>query len=114
MIGSRSGANAIAIWMILSTYRPNGWMEKMYILQKRTDYLSTELEGLNVEFYRNPSSNIVTIKSNYLTSEITHKFGLVPDNQNDPKWFKIVVMEHVTLEKINNFIDSLKKELILI
>ena len=114
LIGSRSGANAIAIWMILSTYGPNGWMEKMYILQKRTDYLSKELQNLNVEFYRHPSSNIVTIKSNYLTSEITHKFGLVPDNHHDPKWFKIVVMEHVTLEKINDFIDCLKKELTLI
>jgi len=100
--------------MILSTYGPNGWMEKMYILQKRTDYLSKELQNLNVEFYRHPSSNIVTIKSNYLTSEITHKFGLVPDNHHDPKWFKIVVMEHVTLEKINDFIDCLKKELTLI
>ena len=35
LIGSRSGANAISIWMILSTYGPHGWMEKIFILQKR-------------------------------------------------------------------------------
>jgi glutamate/tyrosine decarboxylase-like PLP-dependent enzyme len=114
LIGSRSGANAIAIWMILSTYGPNGWMEKMYILQKRAEYLAKELNNLNVEFYKHPSSNIITIKSSFLSQEITQRFGLVPDNHHDPRWFKIVVMEHVTLEKINLFLTSLKKTLTLI
>jgi tyrosine decarboxylase / aspartate 1-decarboxylase len=33
LIGSRSGANAIAIWMILMTYGPHGWEEKIMTLQ---------------------------------------------------------------------------------
>jgi tyrosine decarboxylase / aspartate 1-decarboxylase len=46
--GSRSGANAIAVWMILSTYGPHGWYEKVLILQKRTDWLCQELDRLKI------------------------------------------------------------------
>lgn len=108
LIGSRSGANAIAIWMILNTYGPNGWMEKMFILQKRTDYICNELASLEVSYYRHPSSNIVTIKSDYVSVDLAHKFGLVPDNHHNPKWYKIVVMEHVTMEKITVFLEGIK------
>jgi len=108
LIGSRSGANAIAIWMILSAYGPNGWREKMSVLQNRTNYLCEKLKELSVDFYRNPSSNIVTIKSDFLNNELTKCFGLVPDNHHNPLWFKIVVMEHVTIEKLDSFIDGVK------
>ena len=111
LIGSRSGANAIAIWMILSTYGPNGWMEKMFILQKRTGYICKELTALEVYYFRHPSSNIVTIKSDYVSVDLAHKFGLVPDNHHDPKWYKIVVMEHVTMEKITVFLEAIKLSL---
>ncbi|MBI1838378.1 MAG: aspartate aminotransferase family protein [Flavobacteriia bacterium] len=111
LIGSRSGANAIAIWMILSTYGPHGWNEKVLILQKRTDLICEKLNELNVEYFRNSYSNIVTIKSKYVSMDIVYKFGLVPDNHHDPKWYKIVVMEHVTMEKINPFLSSLEESL---
>ena len=111
LVGSRSGANAIAIWMILSTYGPNGWSEKIFILQKRTDYLCDQLRALKVQFYRHTSSNIVTMKEQYISKEIATKFGLIPDNHHDPKWYKIVVMDHVTLEKLNPFLEKLKEQL---
>ncbi len=111
LVGSRSGANAIAIWMILSTYGPNGWSEKIFILQKRTDYLCDQLRALKVQFYRHASSNIVTMKEQYISKEIATKFGLIPDNHHDPKWYKIVVMDHVTLEKLNPFLEKLKEQL---
>jgi tyrosine decarboxylase/aspartate 1-decarboxylase len=38
--GSRSGANAIAVWMVLMTYGPHGWYEKNHLLMHRTDWLS--------------------------------------------------------------------------
>ena len=112
LIGSRSGANAIAIWMILTTYGPNGWMEKIFVLQKRTDYLCEKLKELNVEFYRHPYSNIVTMKEKFISKEIANEFGLIPDNHHAPQWYKIVVMDHVTLEKLNPFLLKLKSELI--
>ena len=108
LIGSRSGANAIAIWMILTKHGPYGWFEKIFVLQKRTLWLCEKLEGIGVEYFRYPTSNIVTLKSTFVTQEIAAKFGLVPDNHLNPKWFKIVVMDHVTIEKLSFLIDSLK------
>lgn len=108
LTGSRSGANAIAVWMILSTYGPFGWMEKVYILQKRTAWMCERLDDLNIKYYRHPSSNIITIKSEYISEAIAHKFGLVPDNHHSPKWYKVVIMDHVTIEKLSELIEELK------
>lgn len=110
LVGSRSGANAIAIWMILMQHGPFGWMEKIFILQKRTQWLIEQLTGLNIEFYNYPNSNIITIKSNFITQETAIEFGLVPDNHHKTKWYKIVVMEHVTIEKLVMLLDKIKNQ----
>jgi glutamate/tyrosine decarboxylase-like PLP-dependent enzyme len=108
LIGSRSGANAVAVWMILSKYGPFEWMEKIFILQKRTAWICEQLDAMEVKYYRHPYSNIVTIKSKYVPEYIALKYGLVPDDHQNPQWFKIVVMEHVTIEKLEPFINDLK------
>jgi tyrosine decarboxylase / aspartate 1-decarboxylase len=109
LIGSRSGANAIAIWMILTTYGPFGWNEKILILQNRTNWLCEEFDKLGISYYRNPFSNIVTLRAKHVNEEIAKSFGLVPDNHDHPKWFKIVIMEHVTSERLIPLLDELKK-----
>jgi tyrosine decarboxylase / aspartate 1-decarboxylase len=105
LIGSRSGANAIAIWMILSIYGRYGWMEKIFVLQKRTDWLCEQLKMKNISFFRDEFSNIVTIPSSEIALEVAHQYGLVPDNHKNPNWFKIVVMEHVTIDKLIQFLE---------
>ena len=109
LIGSRSGANAIAVWMILSKNGPYGWHEKIFILQKRADWLCKQLEQLKVGYYRNPMSNIITIRAHFLNHSIAQKFGLIPDNHLNPGWFKVVIMDHVSIEKLALFIDELKE-----
>ena len=111
LIGSRSGANAIAVWMILSKHGPYGWFEKVYILQKRTEWLVKRLDELDIKYFRNPFSNIVTIQSTQIDKSVAQKYWLVPDNHITPKWFKIVIMEHVTIDILNQFIDYLKNSL---
>lgn len=106
--GSRSGANAVAVWMILTKYGPYGWMEKIFVLQKRTAWTCDRLDELGIKYYRHPSSNIITINEEFVTEEIAHKFGLVPDNHHNPKWYKIVIMDHVTIEKLSELIEDLK------
>jgi glutamate/tyrosine decarboxylase-like PLP-dependent enzyme len=110
LIGSRSGANAVAVWMILVKNGPYGWQEKIFILQKRTDWMCRHLDALNIEFFRHPKSNIITIRSKYVPEEVATKYGLVPDNHSNPQWFKIVIMEHVTIEKLDMLIADLKRE----
>jgi glutamate/tyrosine decarboxylase-like PLP-dependent enzyme len=110
LIGSRSGANAVAAWMILVKNGPYGWQEKIFILQKRTEWMCQQLKQLQISFYRNPYSNIITINSAFVEKSVAKKFGLVPDDHKDPQWFKIVVMEHVTIEKLSLLLDAIKAE----
>jgi tyrosine decarboxylase/aspartate 1-decarboxylase len=108
LIGSRSGANAIAVWMILVKNGPFGWQEKIFILQKRTEWMCKQLGQLNIEFYRHSKSNIITIRSGFVNMDVASKFGLVPDNHLKPEWFKIVIMDHVTIEKLMLLVEDLK------
>lgn len=112
LIGSRSGANAVAVWMILVKNGPYGWHEKVFILQKRTAWLCQQLKELGVTYFRNPNSNIVTIDAKFVKEETVHQFGLVPDDHHEPKWFKVVVMEHVSIEKLEVLVKAVRRELV--
>lgn len=107
LIGSRSGANAIAIWMILMTYGPNGWFEKTMVLNHRTKWLCEQLTKKDIFYFRYPDANIVTIKASSISAQICKKYGLVPDNHLSPSWFKIVVMDHVSIEKLEVFLNEI-------
>ena len=108
LIGSRSGANAIAVWMILMSYGPNGWYEKIHILQYRTDWLCSQLELKGITYFRQPYSNQVAIEQKFLNKETVEKYGLVPDTHSgDVHWYKIVVMEHVTVDVLAPFVEEL-------
>jgi glutamate/tyrosine decarboxylase-like PLP-dependent enzyme len=106
--GSRSGTNAIAVWMILMTYGPHGWFEKINKLLYRTKWLCEQLDGLGIKYYRHPQMNIVTMEAKYIPAELADKFGLVPDSHTAMvEWYKIVVMDHVQLEHLQEFIEEL-------
>ena len=107
LIGSRSGANAIAVWMILMKNGPHGWREKIFVLQRRAQWLCDQLDALGTDYYRHPASNIVTIGSKFVSPALAREYWLVPDNHAEPRWYKIVVMEHVTVEKLEPFVDAL-------
>jgi tyrosine decarboxylase/aspartate 1-decarboxylase len=112
LCGSRSGANAVAVWMILFTYGAYGWFEKVSILQMRTQFLCNELDKLGINYFREPFMNIVTLHAEGIPDVIAQKYTLVPQQHNEQnKWYKIVVMDHVEVEHLSNFIIDLKKEL---
>lgn len=106
LIGSRSGANAISVWMILQTYGPYSWKEKLNILLYRTTQLCEALDQLNIEYFREDSMNIITIKADEIPAHIAESYGLVPDtHESEVKWRKIVIMDHVEMELIHEFVD---------
>ena len=110
LCGSRSGANAIAVWMILFTYGPHKWFEKISVLQMRTQFLCGELDQLNIKYFREPFMNIVTIHAEYIPREIAEKYHLVPETHNhENNWYKIVLMNHVEVEHLTTFITELKE-----
>ncbi len=106
--GSRSGANAIAVWMILFTYGPFGWLEKINKLLYRTKWCCRKLEDRGIPFYRHPKMNIITIRAGHISKTIVDKYGLVPDtHEGEPQWYKIVVMDHVELDHLEAFLREI-------
>ncbi|RZJ35649.1 MAG: aspartate aminotransferase family protein [Flavobacterium sp.] len=106
--GSRSGANVIAVWMILKTYGKDGWFEKIKILQMRTDWLCQQLDRLEIGYFREPNMNIVAVHSACIPEAIAQKYRLVPQKHNDSnQWYKIVLMEHVEVEYLNELLTEI-------
>lgn len=111
LCGSRSGSNAVAVWMILFTYGPFGWCEKVRVLQMRTQWLCDQLDELKIAYYREPFMNIVTIQAQFIKKYLVKKYDLVPQKHNgDNSWYKIVIMDHVEVDHLSTFITDLKKE----
>ncbi len=108
--GSRSGTNVIAVWMILFSYGFYGWFEKISILLMRTDWFCKQLDELNIKYYRNPRMNIITIHAKFVPQHIAEKYELVPDTHDgNPKWYKVVIMDHVELDDLIAFLNALKE-----
>ncbi len=111
LCGSRSGANAVCVWMILRIHGSVGWTVKMRQLVDRTTSICEKLDEWNIRYFRNPDLNIVTIDADYISKSLAEKYHLVPDNHDEkPNWYKIVVMPHVRQGIIDNFLTELKNE----
>lgn len=110
LCGSRSGANAVAVWMILMTHGAAGWTYMMQKLIDRTDSICDALSEMNIEYYRHPAMNIVTIKADYISPELARKYHLVADDFSQPKWWKVVTMMHVEKPVIDKFLIEIKQE----
>ncbi len=110
LCGSRSGANAIAVFMILFTYGPYGWYEKISVLLMRTNWFCKQLDKLDIKYFREENMNIVTIHSEYIPHDIALKYDLVPEQHNDQnKWYKVVIMDHVEIDNLMQLINALKE-----
>jgi hypothetical protein len=96
--------------MILQTYGPHGWHEKIHLLSYRSNWLANNLNNMNIPFFRADNSNIITIKADFVGEEIAAKHGLVPDSHDgNPQWYKVVVMDHVTIDAMEPLILDLKE-----
>ena len=106
--GSRSGANAIALWMILKTHGSDGLKVKMRRLTEKTANLCSNLSKMGVEYYHNPDINIIAIRGKYISIQLAKKYSLVPDSHSEqPNWYKIVVMDHVKQGVLDSFLMDL-------
>ena len=110
LCGSRSGANAIAVWMVLHNHGSDGWRTKIQSLIDRTTDVCFQLSELNIRYYRNPHINIIAINADDIPVEVAEKYFLVADSyEQKTSWWKIVVMPHITRGIIDLFINDLKK-----
>ncbi len=107
LVGSRSGANVVAIWMILMTHGSEGWKDKLRLLIDLTDACCERLQAAGITFYRNPNMNIITISAASISNEVAERYRLVADTyEGEPSWWKIVVMPHVKETHLMQFIDD--------
>lgn len=107
--GSRSGANAIALWMILKTHGSDGLKVKMRNLSDKTKALCCKLKKMGIVYYHNSYINIVAIRGEFISSQLAKKYSLVPDSHTiNPNWYKVVVMDHVKQGVLDEFIMDLK------
>ena len=77
------------------------------LLENRALWFCQELEQMNIGYFRNPNSNIVTMRAAHIKPNVAQQFGLVPDNHKHPKWFKVVVMDHVTKDHLLRLLTAL-------
>ena len=109
LCGSRSGANAMAVWMILFSYGPHKWFEKISVLLMRTKWFCDQLDNLNIDYYRHPHMNIVTMKSDNIPVEVEKKYDLVPETHDgNNKWYKVVIMDHVEVDHLEKLVEEIK------
>ena len=110
--GSRSGANAVAVWMIMMAHGPNGLKVRMENMADRALSLSEDLEDIGVEVFYEKGMNIVTIRDKYITPSIAKKYRLVSDHFGEKsKWWKVVVMKHVTQGTLDQFVEDMRLSL---
>ncbi|MDU9048539.1 MAG: pyridoxal-dependent decarboxylase [Candidatus Electrothrix sp. Rat3] len=113
LCGSRSGANAVSIWMILKMYGADGGTAFCQDLLRRTELICSALESLGVEYFRNPFMNIVALRASEKIRPVAERHHLVPDSHDGAAcWYKIVVMDHVSEEMIDAFLQDMKKTLV--
>lgn len=111
LCGSRSGANAVCVWMILHMHGSIGWAVKMNQLLDKTTSLCCALDEMGIKYFRNPHLNIIAIKAKHISPVLAKKFYLVPDQHGEnANWYKIVVMPHVKQGILDNFLTELKAE----
>jgi glutamate/tyrosine decarboxylase-like PLP-dependent enzyme len=109
LCGSRSGANAVSIWMILMTHGYAGWQYLMDNLLDRTDHICERLDNMGIRYFREPKMNIVAINAEDISADLAKKYHLVADNFKSPAWWKIVVMTHAKKHIIDEFLINLQK-----
>ena len=81
-------------------------MERLII---ETDKLCAALDDMGVDYFRHPDLNIVSMRANQVPEAIPSKYRLVSDNFGaQPKWWKIVVMQHTLGKVVDQFIADMR------
>ena len=106
----RDAVQPLKFWWIIQKVGAKGWTEQATNIMECTDYLKQQLDAIgwpawkneysNTVFFRRPSDDIV---NTYILAEgYDENFG--------GPLTHVVVMQHVTKEKIDVFINALKAE----
>ena len=108
---SRDAVQPLKFWWIIQKVGTEGWTEQAANIMRCTAYLKQQLDSIgwpawvnrysNTVFFRRPSDDIIA----------KYTLALGHDDKFGGNLAHVVVMQHVTKEKINGFISDLMDEL---
>lgn len=105
---SRSSVDALKFWWLIRSISKEEWAEQANQMLENTGYLVDELRKFNYPCWVNELSNTVFIKRP--PQEIVERYCLSCnyDERFGGPLAHIVVMQHVTRERIDKFVEALK------
>jgi len=112
ILGTRSGASAVAVWSLLTHLGREGYKAVVERCMNLTWKLAEGIEKMDeVSLVTKPIMNIVGIKSNYidinlLTQKLREKGWAV---SLFPNHIRIAVMPHIKLAHVQSFLKDLEK-----
>ncbi|MBE7004530.1 MAG: pyridoxal-dependent decarboxylase [Ruminococcaceae bacterium] len=105
---SRSALSPLKIWWIINHTTKEDFAEQTAQMLENAAWLKAELDKLGWPAWLEPMSNTVYFKRP--PAEIAGKYGLAPDHDDrlGGDLSHIVVMQHVTKDRLQVFLDELK------
>jgi histidine decarboxylase len=104
IMGSRSGLAPIFLWYAIQEKGHDGFKDEVNKCMLNAQYLYNKLQDINYPSWINKFSNIVYFKKP--SDEIIQEWQLAKNEDIA----HIVTMQHVTADKLNLFLESLKKD----
>jgi histidine decarboxylase len=102
--GSRSGHTPLFLWYAIKTKGYKGFQVEVETCIQIAKYLYNKLTAINYPCMLNIFSNIVVFKKP--STLFIRKWSLAVQGN----WAHVIVMQHITKEKIDEFFDELKLE----
>ena len=107
---SRSGIEPLKFWWLIKNVGDKGWTEQANRMLECTAYLKERLTSIGWKCWSNDYSNTVffTRPADHIVSRVNLA------NSSDPRFggrlSHVVVMQHVTREAIDGFVDALREK----
>ncbi len=108
---SRDAVQPLKFWWLIQTVGYDGWAKQAAQMMECTAYLKQQLDKIHYPCWVNAYSNTVFFKRP--SADIVRKYNLAQghDERFGGDLAHIVVMQHVTKDKIDAFISELKSSL---
>ena len=104
---SRSALSPLKLWWIIKHEGIEGFTEQANGMLERAEWLKEQLDEMGWPAWLEPMSNTVYFK--HPPEAVAKKYDLAPDHDDrlGGDLSHIVVMQHVTKERLQNFLDDL-------
>lgn len=108
---SRDAIQPLKFWWLIQKVGKEKWSQQAGAIMESTKYLSEKLTEIGWPNWVNECSNTVIFKRP--SEELIYKYTLAKgyDENFGGDLAHVVVMQHVTKEKIDGFIEELKGEM---